>query len=64
MGSTGVAELVSSVNFCSNAHVVRSHDTRAALYTVYKIDKPVWLGTTAEYDALKEAKHFPWAAEE
>ena len=39
-------------------------NTRAALYTVYKIDKPVWLGTTDEYKALKKAKQFPWAAEE
>ena len=30
----------------------------ATKYTVYKIDKPVWTGTTAEYEAL--ASPFPW----
>ena len=34
---------------------------RATKYTVYRIDKPVWLGTDTEWDALVEARQFPWA---
>ena len=34
---------------------------RATKYTVYKIDKPVWTGTTGEWEALVKARQFPWA---
>ena len=34
---------------------------RATKYTVYRIGKPVWLGTKSQWAALEEARQFPWA---